>query len=284
MPQTPVPKLVQISSDLLTDYDANKRTRNLDGSLIDEAKLQHCGPGWQASPAMADALVKLDAAMVAAGGRRLRIGSPYRSPDQQAQLRAKYDAWVAAGKPVPGTQKYIPSVMQTAFACKPGESNHGWGGAVDIDQHALEFPGFARGTDAALNMFWPIAAECGFTPIIAYPHIDQSEAWHFDHFGAMKAVRDLANAHGYGGYTVAASVGNTIFGYVPLSGKANERTLQARLLLGGTWCGPVDGDLGKMTLAALKAIGAPTKGTNLAVQALAYLDEQGYAFDQLAAL
>ena len=279
-------KLVQLSEGLLTAYMANGSTRNA-GTVPDEGRLVHVSARWLASPATAAALVALDADVVRAGGARIRLVDVYRDPVAQLDARRKYDAWVAAGKPPPGTAGFSARLMKTAYVAQPGESNHGWGAAIDIDQDALQFPGAARGTTKAMATFWPIAARHGFTPIIGHPSVDQSECWHFDHFGGLTPVYKLAADNGESrGNKLIAGVGATLMGtYRWPDGRSMERFVQARLLAGGYWCGWLDGQLGKLTAAALaEAKVKLPKGPINPSQAIAELDRLEVGTAAMAAM
>jgi hypothetical protein len=177
--------------------------------------------------------------------------------------------------------------MRVDAASPPGRSQHGWGGAVDFDVAALEFAGTGRGTDEALARFWELAAADGWTPIIANPWIAQSESWHFDRFGwPMLALRKLFADHGYrSNYGLVAEVGCTLAGTMPHTvGHQKERYVQARLLIDGHWCGPVDGIIGKNTRAALADAGVTAPPGATVDQLITALNEAGVGSEALGAL
>jgi hypothetical protein len=236
-------------------------------------------------PAASVALVALNRDVIQAGGAPLRLLDVWRDPNIQADARAKYDRWVAAGKPEPGTRAFDSRTMKAAYVARPGESNHGWGGAIDFDDGALEFPGTGRGTDAALAVFWQLAAEHGFTPIIREPIIAQSESWHFDYLGTLSAVRDLGNSHGVGGYGLVATVGSILAGTAPISWRrSQERYVQARLVIGGFWPGTIDGYLGNKTKAAVAEAGVKVKANAPTSTVIAALNDAGIGLAEIAGM
>lgn len=264
MPQ-PQPKLVELQTlddTLLTSYirRMSGRTRQLNGSLPPERLLVRVNRHILLSPAAAKAYVALAAAVVEAGGAPLRLTEAYRSQDTQADARRKYEAWRDAGRPEPGTRGFIPARHKAAYVAPPGRSNHGWGGAVDLDVGALEFPDAARNTDEALEKLWELAEADGWYPVITRPVIDQAEAWHFDFRGVDKehpvsAVRSMFRDHDRGvrSYGDAAVVGSVLLStYRDLRGTGMHRYAQARLNIGGFYAGAVDGVFGRLTRAACK--------------------------------
>jgi hypothetical protein len=250
--------LVQLDQRLVTAYMADGKTRMKGGVLPDDHHVINVrGPAWQASPATATALVALDAEIVKVGGSRPRLVDVYRSPSQQAEARTKFNRWVAAGKPRTVREGLDLATMKTVYVRPVGESLHNAGMAVDFDQDAFAFlaPGCSRGTNLALAMFWEIALQFGFTPIIGYPEVHQEEAWHFDRLGPLTPILELARKNGSGsGNLVASQVATTLQGY-QWADHGVARMLQARLTVIGHWCGPVDGLVGPRTLAAAKAAG-----------------------------
>lgn len=210
------------------------------------------GP-WRMSPCAAAAFVALQADLAQLGVEPIRVTDVYRDQRAQADARRAYEAWVAAGRPsTPGPG------MKTAFVAKPNESNHGWGGSIDIDVEALQMPGVPRGSSRALAAFWRVAADNGFTPIIADPNPWQSECWHFDHLGPLRSVRNLAQTHGSVGYAYAARVGCALQGTLVSTAEIRDTalaTVQALLALGGIWPGPIDGIMGPSTRAGLAMAG-----------------------------
>jgi len=282
-------QLVELDHNLLSSYIPGGHTR-IGSQLPPESRLLTLGQirGWKASPATARDLALLDADVVAAGGARPRHTEVHRNPVVQGDARRKYEAWTAAGRPPRGTPGFDVRTMKAAYVRRAGESLHNAGMAVDYDVAAFEFPGTGRGTDAALARFWQLARVRGFTPIIASPDIDQSEAWHFDHLGPFAAVVDLAreNDEVRGNLLASVAACSLLGGHVPPDGRIKERVIQARLLLGGFWCGWVDGHIGKMTHAALKDAGfsgtiAKAKEAHLT---LAWLNEAGVGVEEVERL
>lgn len=214
---------------------------------------------WRLAPKAADDLAQLQAAWVATGAEMFRLTDAQR--DQavvQAALRRGYELWVAAGKPEPGSVRWRPG-MKTAFAAKPGESNHGCGMAIDIDVGALYHPLTGRGTDQTLAAFWEVAREFGWMPIIRHPQVDQSECWHFDHTGGLRPVFDLflaasrSNKKYAPAYSHTAMVGTALLGGLPNQKPAHY--VQAVLTLAGHFVGLIDGQIGKLTKEGLIAAG-----------------------------
>lgn len=221
---------------------------------------------FKAARGMAADLAKLDAAMVQLGGD-LRITETFRDVNVQAAERMKYDTWVKAGKPAPGARGFNSSTMRTTYVARPGASNHGWGGAFDLDIAALALNGLRPGSNEALAAFWPLARAHGFTPVIAHPLASMSEAWHFDHWGPFQATYDLAKEAGNGNpYGLASSVANILQGNHP-GPNAGWRYVQSRILAHGVWCGEPDGDPGKMTRGAIASLGLTFTSDVTAMQA-----------------
>lgn len=253
------------------------------GELATVIELAHKNPGaWRVSPGMYSALVRLDEAMKQAGSKGLRVTEASRSLSFQASERVKYDAWIAAGKPQPGSAGFNSKTMRTAFICKPGESGHNWGGSIDIDVAALDFPGMAS-ADQQLAKFWELAKAHGFSPVIPSPDAGRSECWHFDHLGPMASVRKLFEESGGVAYgNLYGEVNRTACALFGLVGGDRE-FIQARLLLAGIWVGRVDGQIGPKTLAGLARFGIEGAGRT-PEQILADMDLRMVAYDQMAAL
>lgn len=189
------------------------------------------------------ALVALDAAVSAAGGD-LRVSDCHRSLAVQAAARQRYDAWVAAGKPRPGSSRWNAATMKAAFVAEPGRSNHNGGRAVDIDLAALRFPGVDPGRQ--LDRLWELALPLGWAPVIAAPEERASEGWHFDFWG------DLAPLRARAGYGTAALVAALLVGHGPVFGVPRVALAQALLHRAGFDPGPLDGDRGPRTMRALR--------------------------------
>lgn len=291
-PSPTIIELVPVPGTLATSYGLPGKARDDAGrpwkyeKLLSVAAMARKNPEvWTCTPGMADALVRLDAAMKAKGSGGLRLTEVRRLWSFQASERAKYDTWVNAGRPDPGSRGWRAEVMRTTFVAKPGESNHQWGGAIDIDAYALDFPGVPE--DAQLGVFWDLAEDYGLRPIIAHPDRGQSECWHFDRLGPLQVVYDLFRAASKKdpayrqAYALTAFTGCVLAGTYQGDAKL-ERLVQARLLLAGQFIGSCDGAIGKMTLAGLKAVGVEgvTKSTPASV-VLGRLDELGVGLDAI---
>lgn len=286
-------RLVPVPPKLATSYGKAGRTRDDANQpykyekLVKAEMMARSNPdGWSCTPGMARALELLDADMRERGSAGLRLTEVRRSWAFQAAERAKFDNWVRAGRPEQGSRAYQAPVMRTTFVAQPGESNHQWGAAVDFDVYALDFPDTPD--DSQLSTLWELALERGFTPIIAHPERSQSECWHFDHFGPLKEVYRLfaeagrKNAAYRSAYALTAFTGCVLTGTFQGQGKM-ERLLQARLLLAGQFVGKPDGQIGKMTMAGLEAVGVTgvTRATPASIL-LGRLDELGVGAEALA--
>lgn len=257
-------EIVKISPGMLTSYMPRGKGTRISGNRVPEDHQvmvvgQATGGAWRLSKASARDLDCLDAALRQQGGGRVRITDALREPTIQERARQKYEAWVNAGRPEYGSPRFDRTRMKAAYVARPGESNHGWGGAIDIDVGALRFPGVRQGSSEALAIFWEIAESSGWTPVISYPNVGQSEAWHFDHFGGLRSVYDLFNARRSElpryrrPYSQTATVGAILANTMPRStSNPQQRFVQARLLAGGFWCGIPDGIIGPKTVEALK--------------------------------
>ena len=210
---------------------------------------------WKLTRSAAADWLALNTAWIKAGGEALRLSDAFRDARIQQDARDKYDNWINAGKPTPGSTKFHKATMKTAYVARPGQSNHGWGGAVDIGVKALFMKGTGRGTDETLGKFWDMAAKFGWRPIINHPVVDQDESWHFDHLGPLQGVYDLFRKNGRGAYGYTATVGAALTGTLPRSDKAEWIYVQSRIILAGQYIGAPDGVPGRMTKAGLKALG-----------------------------
>ena len=190
----------------------------------------------------AAALVLLHRAVQAAGGD-LRVSDCHRSLSTQAAARARYDAWVAAGKPRPGSSRFNAAAMKTAFVALPGRSNHNGGRAVDIDLALLRFPDVDPGRQ--LDRLWELARPLGWSPVIAAPEERASEGWHFDFFGDLAPVRTRL------GYETAALIAALMVGHGPVLPQPRVALTQALLHRIGFDPGPIDGEPGPRTQRAL---------------------------------
>jgi len=182
------------------------------------------------------------AGLVGEAGGDFRVTSAHRDVFQQTAMRARYDTWVAAGKPAPGSASFDPARMKAAFVASPGRSNHNGGRAIDVDLASLRLPNVAP--DQQLDTFWRLANLAGWEPIIARPDERASEAWHFDWWG------DLAGVHARLGYEQAAWCGALLVGHGG-KGTSYATITQALLQRGGHSVGKIDGVLGPLSRGAL---------------------------------
>lgn len=261
--------LATAAPTIRSSYMRGGKTRTPDGRIPRrEDLLPMSSLKFKATRATARDLARLDVLMLARGGD-LRLTEVNRLVAVQAAERAKYEAWVAAGKPDPGTPAFVVGRMRTTYVARPGASNHGWGGAFDLDVAALTLDGLKPGSNAALAAFWRLieAEGLGFTPIIAEPLASMSESWHFDHWGPFAEIKALAARAGHGNpYGLASEVANVLAGVHP-GAESGWRYVQARLLAGGFWCGAPDGDPGRMTRGALIQAGVTFLPEPVAMQA-----------------
>lgn len=200
--------------------------------------------GGRATPDTAAALLALHEAVTAVGGD-LRITDLYRSVDTQRDARAKYDRWVAAGKPSPGTAAFDPKTMKNAYVAIPGRSWHNAARAIDVHIDALRFPGVAA--DRQLDRLWDIATPLGWRPIIKAPTEGVSESWHFEHMGPWARVAARRSTE-EAAIAAAQDIAN---GELPGEGLR----LQGGLHRAGYDVGEIDGIVGQRTLSALATAG-----------------------------
>lgn len=243
----------------------------------------------KATPGTILAMLAADDAVRAAGGDGLRVTESYRSWSSQERERVKYDAWVSAGRPSPGKPGWRTG-MRRVYVTRPGESQHGWGGANDWHVYVMGFDGIKAGTNESLSVLWDIVRPLGWRPVIREPRIGMSEAWHFDHFGPLEPVRAMFYAHRGDGGAYRNAYGNTAAAGHALAGtwqgdRHQERYLQALLLLGGEWIGRVDGRPGKMTAAGYTRLTSKTwPGPRGIVEAINEVQALQHVSDALAAL
>lgn len=253
--------LAKLPPGTVTAYIAGGRTRTTSGQV---PHVTECitverahSPGWQLAPVAAADFALLVQDIIESGGEPPRLTDGFRPAAIQGPAREGFERWVAAGRPSPGSPQFHRS-MKTAFVAPLDESNHQWGGSVDIDVGALYWPDLERGSNAALARFWTFAARRGWVPIISNPVVLQSESWHFDHLGSLKVVRDAFRKHkAHDAYAQTARAGCALAGTLLEHRRAQEKYLQARLQIAGHWCGAIDGLIGPATIAALKSAGCP---------------------------
>lgn len=172
----------------------------------------------------------------------LRVTDGLRSVDVQAAARAKYEAWLAAGKPRTASAGFDPAKHKAAYVAKPGLSFHNAGRAVDVDIGSLRFADTADNDQ--LDILWSLAVPMGFRPAIRAPDERASEAWHFDFMGPWAPVFDRL---GYEQSAMAAVL--DVGGHLVFDHPA-ERELQAQLHRAGYDVGTIDGVVGPRTKGA----------------------------------
>jgi hypothetical protein len=231
--------LVPVHASILSSYDAKGQTGGPRASLRPLAQL---GKAGIAAPDTAAALLLLHEGVTAAGGD-LRITECHRDVAVQVAARAKYDRWVAAGKPKPGTAGFDSKTMKADYVAVPGKSNHNAGRAIDVHVAALHFPNTPA--NQQLDKLWSIAMPIGWTPIIKEANEGASEAWHFDYWG------ELAGVYTRLGYEQAALCGALLVGHAG-EFQTYPRLIQALICRAGFNIGEIDGVLGPRT----RAVGA----------------------------
>lgn len=266
-------QLVELDGSLHTSYSSRDGLTSRGGKPIPWTEAKRVGDykaprkSWRASQGTAAALLAANQAVVAAGWPGLRVTEAIRDHEVVERERNKYDFWIASGKPDPKSSTYNAKNMRHVYIKRPNETNHQWGGAVDFDVFAWAQDGAAKGLtgNQSLSALWELLAPHGFTPILVEPFLNQSEAWHFDHYGSLSIVRGLFTEHRNDGAAYADRAGLTAMTGCILAGtyvgeRKLEKLVQARLLIAGHWVGLPDGDLGKKTRAGLAAAGLPSTG------------------------
>ena len=234
--------LVPVALEIRSAYD---RAGRVGGPRAELQSLGARRDGVLVPPA-ADALLQLHRAVTEAGGD-LRVTDCHRSVATQAAARAKYDAWVAAGKPRPGSAGFDAARMKAAFVALPGWSNHNGGRAVDIDLQRLAFPGGHPGR--YLDRLWALAMPFGWSPVIRAPDERASEAWHLDFYG------DLAGVFRRCGYGQGALAAALMVGHGPAFADERAALGQAPLQRAGHDCGRRVLETGSSRLLLLKREG-----------------------------
>ena len=229
--------LAPVDVTIMSSYQKSGGTGGPRSGLTPLARITKAGI---AHPAAAAALKALSDAVSAAGGD-LRITECHRDVAVQKTARAKYDCWVAAGKPKPGTSAFNDKTMKAAFVAQPGRSGHNAGRSIDIHLSELRFPGLPA--NQQLDKMWEICRPLGWEPIIKAADESASEAWHFDFVG------DLAGVKSRLGYEQWALCGAILVGHGDLS--SYEATIQALLSRAGFNIGNIDGLAGAKTKGAL---------------------------------
>ena len=235
----PVVPLVPVDLSIASSYDRAGKTGGPRSGLVSLAKL---GKAGVAVAEMAVGLKALSDAVAARGGD-FRVTECHRDVAVQTAARAKYDAWVAAGKPKPSSPAFDAKRMKAAFVALPGRSGHNAGRSIDVHIGMLGFPGVAK--DKWLDTLWQICEPLGWEPIIKAPDEGASEAWHFDFWGELRGVKARL------GYEQVATCGAILVGHGPFQGFGAE--IQALLCRAGFDVGQIDGLPGPKTRAALAA-------------------------------
>lgn len=232
-----VVKLVPVDASIVCSYDNAGKTGQPRAQCKPLAKHGKAGIAVQE---MADALKLLSDAVSKSGGD-LRVTECHRDIEVQNRARAKYDNWVKAGKPKPGTANWNGNTMKSDYVALPGRSGHNAGRSIDIHVSELKFSGIPR--NKQLDKLWEIAIPLGWDPIIKAPDEGASESWHFDFPGELKGVKDRL------GYEQWALCGALLVGHGDLQGY--EAVTQALLCRAGFNIGKIDGDIGQKTRTAL---------------------------------
>lgn len=239
--------LVSVDPCILSSYQKSGGTGGPRETLIPLYKL---GKAGVAHPATAEALLALHHAVTAAGGD-FRVTELHRDVAVQKIARAKYDAWVRAGKPPASSPAFDAKAMKAAYVATPGRSGHNAGRSIDIDLASLKFPGIAA--DKQLDKLWECAIPLGWAPVIKEAKEGASESWHFDCWSDLKSAKDRL------GYEQACLIGAILVGHGDLESYA--AIVQALLQRAGFDIGPVDGLAGqKTTQALMQALGVNAVG------------------------
>lgn len=229
--------LIPVHDLILSSYDTAGKTGGPRANLRPLSKLGKLGV---AHPGAALCLKALHDGVLSAGGD-FRVTECHRDFAVQKAARDKYDTWVRAGKPKPGSAQFDSRTMKAAFVALPGRSMHNAGRAIDIHVGMLDFPGIAK--DKQLDKMWEIARPLGWEPVIRTADENASEAWHFDWWGDLSGVlRRL-------GYEQAALCGAILVGHGDLSNY--DAKVQALLVRAGYDIGKIDGVAGKNTRTAM---------------------------------
>lgn len=205
----------------------------------------HTLEGGRLAADAADALLALHRAISAIGGD-LRITDCYRSLAVQQSARQRYEAWLSAGSPKPGSSGFNAATMKADYVAEPGYSFHNAGRAIDLHVDALKFP--AVPADRQLDRLWELCVPIGWSPVITTPREGASESWHLDYLGPWGPVRAR---RGYAEAAMGACLDLGATGY----GRDTERAIQAQLHRAGYDVGAIDGVIGPRTIAALQAAG-----------------------------
>jgi D-alanyl-D-alanine dipeptidase len=229
--------LVPVDLTIASSYNKSGGTGGPRANLTPLAKL---GKAGIAHPEVAPALKALSDAVSAAGGD-FRITECHRDVNVQKNARQKYDNWVQAGKPAPGSAGWNAATMKNAFVALPGRSGHNAGRSIDVHLSELRFPGVPA--NQQLDKLWEIAIPLGWKPVIKTADEGAKEAWHFDFWGELTGVLNRL------GYEQAALCGALLVGHGDLQGF--PAVTQALLCRAGFDIGKIDGAIGPKSIAAL---------------------------------
>lgn len=228
--------LVPVDATIASSYQKSGGTGGPRATLTPLCKL---GKAGVAVPEMAAALKALSDAVAAKGGD-FRVTECHRDVAVQKAARDKYDRWVAAGKPAPGSAAYNAATMKNAYVAQPGRSGHNAGRSIDVHLAELKFPVPAN---KQLDLLWECAIPLGWKPIISEADEGAKEAWHLDFWGDLTGVLERL------GYEQAALCGAILVGHGDLSGF--DAVVQALLCRAGCNIGNIDGKIGPKTRSAL---------------------------------
>jgi len=229
--------LLKVSSEILSSYGKDGKTSGPRSGL---QVLANTKMGI-AAPEVVPALLALHQAVLAAGGD-FRVTELHRDVAVQMAARNKYDLWVKAGKPKPGTPGFDAKTMKSDFVALPGKSMHNGGRAIDFHVGMTNFPGVPK--DKQLDKMWEICIPLGWKPIIKTADEGASESWHLDYWGELAGVLSRL------GYEEAAMCGALLVGHAGAF-QSYERVVQALLQRAGFAIGSIDGAIGPKTMNAL---------------------------------
>lgn len=232
-------RLVRVDPVIKSAYDSKGRTGSNDRTALQSLRDRKAG---YMTPDAVLALSDLHMAVSAAGGD-FRVTDCLRDLEEQTAARAKYDAWLAAGRPA----RFDTAIMKSAFVARPGRSFHNAGRAIDVDIASLKFPGVSP--DHQLDKLWEIALPRGWRPAIKLPDEEAKEAWHFDFMGA-----DWSPVYARIGYEWTAICAVLDIGEWSIV-LARERIIQANLQRAGYSIGDIDGLIGRRCVKALGMAG-----------------------------
>jgi len=229
--------LVAVDPTIASSYARTGGTSGPRAGLLPLAQLA----AGVATPDTAAALGALDRALREAGGD-FRVTELHRNVGVQQAARAKYDRWIAAGKPARGSARFDAATMKADFVAVPGRSMHNAGRAIDVHLAALAFPGVPA--DRQLDRLWDLAQPLGWSAVISAPNERASEAWHFDFWGDLRGIKARL------GYEQAAFAGALLVGHAG-AGTSWASVTQALLQRAGQDIGAIDGAFGPRSRAAL---------------------------------